>query len=187
MTTTVVDLFSGLGGFSTGAKQAGCHVAWAGNHWPLAIEYHQKNHPATTHVCQDLQQFDFSRLPEHDLLLASPSCQGHSPARGAEKPHHDGSRSTAWAVVSAAEAGRAPVVIVENVLQFTSWTLYPAWKLAMESLGYSISPHILDAADFGVPQNRIRLFLVCTRSQVPLVLDLKKTAWEPIGPSIQWD
>lgn len=184
--TICVDLFSGLGGFSTGAKQAGCTIKWAGNHWPLAVDFHSRHHPQAVHICQDLQQYNFNDLPPHDLLLASPACQGHSPARGREKPHHDAQRSTAWAVVSAVEAKSPPVVIVENVPAFQTWALFPAWKLAMESLGYSISPHILDAADFGVPQHRVRLFLVCTRSQVPLVLNLKKTAWEPFGPSIQW-
>ena len=36
-----VDLFSGAGGFSTGARMAGVHVAWAANHWPLAVQWHE--------------------------------------------------------------------------------------------------------------------------------------------------
>lgn len=186
-TPTVVDLFAGLGGFSTGAKMAGARVAWAGNHWPLAVEWHRRHHPDTAHVCQDLHQFDFHQLPDHDIGLASPACQGHTPARGKERPHHDATRSTAWAVVSAAEAKRPAAVIVENVPAFQQWVLYPAWKAAMEALGYAIAPHLIDAADHGVPQHRIRLFLVCTRSRAPIQLQLPRQPHRPIRPAIRWD
>lgn len=171
-----VDLFAGAGGFSTGAQMAGVQVAWAANHWPVAVSCHAANHPDTDHACQDLHQADWSKVPAHDLLLASPCCQGHSKARGkaANNPQHDASRSTAWAVVSAAEFHRPAVVVVENVPEFTAWSLYPAWQMAMQALGYTLAPHIVDAADHGVAQHRTRLFLVATKSKRPLMLNLPK-------------
>ena len=169
-----IDLFAGAGGFSTGAAMAGLDVVWAANHWPVAVDCHSANHPATQHACQDLHQADWSMVPAHDILLASPCCQGHSKARGkaANNPQHDASRSTAWAVVSAAEYHRPDVVVVENVPEFTAWALYPAWQMAMQALGYTMAPHIVDAADHGVAQHRTRLFIVCTKSRRPLMLDL---------------
>ncbi|MGM3159916.1 DNA cytosine methyltransferase [Dickeya undicola] len=174
--TTAIDLFSGLGVWSTGATQAGVDVLWAANHWPDAVEWHTKNHPGTMHLCQDLHQADWSTVPAHDLLLASPCCQGHSKARGKANgnPQHDASRSTAWAVVSAAEFHKPLAALVENVPEFLDWALYPAWKAAMEALGYQLSPHIVDCADLGVPQNRVRMFIVCTRSRSPIKLSLPK-------------
>ncbi|MDH1904146.1 DNA cytosine methyltransferase [Comamonas aquatica] len=171
-----VDLFAGAGGFSTGATMAGAQVVWAANHWPLAVKYHAANHPGTDHACQDLQQADWSQVPAHDLLLASPCCQGHSPARGKAhgNPQHDASRSTAWAVVSAAEQHRPAGAVIENVPEFMGWALYPAWKSAMEALGYTLAPHVLDAADHGVPQHRERLFIVATRSKAALQLQLQR-------------
>lgn len=169
-----VDLFAGAGGFSTGAAMAGCRVVWAGNHWPAAVHWHAANHPDTAHVCQDLQQADFTTVPGHDILLASPACQGHSPARGKERPHHDAQRATAWAVVTCAEVHKPPVIVVENVPAFTKWDLYPAWCTAMSALGYALAPMLLDAADHGVPQHRRRLFIVATRSQHPIDLKLPK-------------
>lgn len=169
-----IDLFAGAGGFSTGAVQAGCEVLWAANHWPAAVEIHKANHPEATHICQDLHQADWTKVPAHDLLLGSPSCTGHSRSRGKEQPHHDAARSTAWAVVSAAECHRPGVVLVENVPEFRQWVLFPAWSAAMAALGYTASPHIVDAADFGTPQNRVRLFIVLTKSKAPLVLPLEK-------------
>jgi len=101
-----VDLFAGAGGFSTGAVAAGCTVAWAANHWPTAVQWHTANHPGTAHACQDLQQADFRDAPPHDILLASPACQGHSPARGKERPHHDAQRAAARAWRDAAYTGQ---------------------------------------------------------------------------------
>lgn len=168
-----IDLFAGCGGTSTGARAAGVHIAWAANHWPLAVQVHAQNHPETQHVCQDLHQADWTQVPDHDLLLASPACQGHTKARGKERAHHDASRSTAWAVIAAAEACRPPVVIVENVQEMLDWQLMPAWRQAMNALGYTMSANVIDAADLGVPQHRERLFLVCTRSTVPIELKLE--------------
>ena len=89
------DLFAGAGGFSTGARLAGVPVVWAANHWPAAVRVHARNHPDTVHACQDLQQANWATVPAHDLLLASPCCQGHSHARGksAGNPKHDASRA----------------------------------------------------------------------------------------------
>jgi DNA (cytosine-5)-methyltransferase 1 len=171
---TAIDLFAGAGGFSTGAIMAGVRVVWAADHWPAAVQVHANNHPATQHVCQDLQQANWGLVPAHDLLMASPACQGHSRARGKERAHHDAMRATAWAVVSAAECHRPALVLIENVPEFAKWALYPAWCSAMGALGYALVPMILDAADHGVPQHRRRLFIAGTRSKHPVQLDLPR-------------
>jgi len=186
MTIKAIDLFAGLGGMTQGATAAGVDVVWAANHWPDAVETHARNHPGTEHACQDLQQANWAQVPAHDLLLASPCCQGHSRARGKDKTHHDSSRSTAWAVVSAAEMHKPGVFIVENVAEFMEWRLFGVWREAMSALGYSIAPHVLDAADFGVPQNRKRMFLVGTRSKHPIKLKLRTRKHQAIRPSIDW-
>lgn len=182
-----VDLFAGLGGNTQGARMASVNVVWAANHWPLAVQWHAANHPETEHACQDLQQADFRDAPAHDLLMASPACQGHSPARGKEKPHHDAQRATAWAVVTCAEVHRPAAVIVENVIQFAErWVLFPAWCAAMHALGYALSMNRIDAADHGVPQHRMRLFIVATRSKHPIELDLPRGAHVPASNVIDF-
>lgn len=181
-----IDLFSGLGGFSEGARMAGVHVAWAANHWQAAVATHAANHPDTEHLCQDLHQADWTQVPAHDLLLASPACQGHTRARGKERPHHDATRSTAWAVVSAAEYHRPEALIVENVPEFTRWTLFPAWAQAMDALGYALSPYIIDAADHGVPQHRRRVYIVGTRSKHPVQLRLPERRHTPAANIINF-
>ena len=175
-----IDLFAGLGGFSLGAIRAGFQVVWASNHSPLACEYHKKNLPATEHVCQDLHQADFSAVPDHDVQIAGPSCQGHSLGRGVDKPHHDKLRATAWAVVSCAEAKRPYALVTENVPRFLKWALFPSWCDALQRLGYTVSAHILNAADFSVPQERQRAIIIATRSKAPLIL---KTPMRPHVPA----
>ncbi len=187
--TTAIDLFSGLGGWSTGARQAGVNVVWAANHWPEAVKWHNANHPDAEHVCQDLHQADWTQVPAHDILLASPCCQGHSRARGKANgnPQHDPSRSTAWAVVSALECHKTELALIENVPEFMNWTLYPAWEQALQALGYSITPHVVDCADLGVPQNRKRLILTVSRSKAPLVLNLPNQEHVPISTVINFN
>ena len=187
--TKAIDLFSGAGGFSTGAMMAGCDVVWAANHWQDAVDCHRLNHPDTKHECQDLQQYNFRYLPDHDMGLASPCCQGNSPARGMayNNPQHDASRSTAWAVVSAAEYHRQQVWIIENVPGFLRWNLYPAWEMAMRSLGYSVAPHIIDAADYGAPQHRVRLFLILAQSEHPLHLQIPRGQHIPASSFVDFD
>lgn len=182
-----IDLFAGAGGFSEGARAAGCRVAWAANHWRSAVDVHAANHPETAHACQDLHQADWTQVPAHDLLLASPACQGHTPARGKERPHHDACRSTAWAVVSALECHRPPLALVENVPAFTRWTLYPAWCEALRALGYSVAPHVIDCADLGVPQHRERVFIALARSRAPIELQLETREHVPAARIIDFD
>jgi len=180
MTMTAIDMFAGLGGNSEGAKQAGVHVLWAGNHWKVAKEYHERNHPEAVTVCQDMHQAAWDRVPSHDLLMASPACTGHTEARGKEQPHHDAARSTAWAVIDAVEFHRPPFLLVENVPAFAKkWVLYPAWCAALSALGYALAPIIIDAADCGVPQHRKRLIVIGTRTRHPVVLDLPKLQHRP--------
>ena len=182
-----VDLFAGAGGFTTGAEAAGVRVLWAGNHWPAAVACHRANHPGVEHVCQDLHQADWTAVPRHDLLLASPSCTGHAHARGKDRPHHDAARSTAWAVVSCAEAHRPACVVVENVPELRNWILWPAWQDAMRRLGYSLAEHVCDAADFGTPQHRERLIVVGTRSKAPIRLELPRLPHVPASAIVDLD
>lgn len=184
---SAVDLFAGAGGFTLGATMAGYRVRWAANHWPLAVAAHAANHRETEHVCQDLHQANFNNVPDHDVGLCSPSCQGQSRARGKDRPHHDACRATAWVVPAYAEAKRPKGIVVENVPEFLNWELFPAWRDAMAILGYRFAPHILDAADFGIPQHRVRLFLIAIRNAEPIQLTFAPRPHRPASSIIHDD
>ncbi len=189
-----VDLFAGWGGFSLAAESAGCEVLWAGNHWPMAVAAHAANHPDTTHVCQDLRQMDWAQLPEYEVLLAAPACQGHSqaaqPSRarsGRTRAYHDALRATAWSVVDCAEVTTPAAIIVENVPDFLRWKLYPQWKGCLEALGYNVAETRIVASHLGtVPQRRDRLFVVATLGDLP-DLTFARQKEPAIGPHIDWN
>ncbi|MCR4374204.1 MAG: DNA cytosine methyltransferase [Acidobacteria bacterium] len=161
----MADLFAGAGGFSEGARLAGLHVVASVNHWRIACDTHDANFPHMTAMCQDAALMDPRDLPAFDGLLASPACQGHSPARGKDRPHHDAARATAWCVVNTVEVTRPRWFVVENVPAFLTWALYRPWAEALRLLGYSLSENILNAAEFGVPQDRSRVYIVGMRGK----------------------
>jgi DNA (cytosine-5)-methyltransferase 1 len=170
---TATDLFCGGGGSSEGLRQAGLSIEVAANHWPLAVATHALNHPGTEHRTKDLSELDWRTFPRTTVLWGSPSCRRQGRAAGRKAPSIDVElrrddagavdRATAFAIIAAAEVHLYPVIIVENVPEFTAWTLYPWWLEGLRTLGYAVEVLILDAADFGHAQNRKRMFAVATR------------------------
>ena len=166
-----VDLFAGAGGWSTAARKCGVEVVAAVNHWPVAVATHQANHPETRHYCASLHGFDPRQVkPPPDLILASPSCTGHTRARGKERAHHDEARATAHAVTDLVDAWRPDWLLVENVAEFLLWDRYPAWRLDLECMGYRIAHAVLCAADWGYPARRRRVYIAATRTGEPIRL-----------------
>ncbi|KPL80240.1 DNA cytosine methyltransferase [Herpetosiphon geysericola] len=175
---TVTDLFCGAGGSSTGAVNAGANVRMALNHWKLAIETHNTNHPDTDHDCTDIQACDPRRYPRTTILIASPECTNHSLAKGVKRPTRqislldngqpdpsaERSRATMWDVVRFTEHHQYKVVIVENVPDARSWILYDAWLKAMHDLGYAHKEVFLNSMFvWPTPQSRDRMYVVFWR------------------------
>lgn len=177
---TLTDLFCGAGGSSTGAVQVpGVQVRVASNHWQLAVDTHEENHPDTGHVCADLSQIDPRYYPRTDILWASPECTNHSIAKGARKVVPDlfnpipdeaqeRSRATMWDVPRFTEVHRYSAVIVENVVDVARWHPYQAWLMAMDSLGYEhevVFMNSMHAWHLGdpAPQSRDRFYAIFWR------------------------
>jgi DNA (cytosine-5)-methyltransferase 1 len=182
-----VDLFAGFGGFTLGAQLAGVEVVWAANHWRTAVDVHATNHPNVTHVCQDLMQADWMKLPRYDVLLASPACQGHSNASQPRRHEgHEVMRATAWAVVDCAEQTQPSAIVVENIPEFVNWKLFDVWRLALSKLGYHTTAQVLLASRCGVPQRRRRVIVVGSKRRPVQVVD-RNTPEPAFGPCIEPD
>ncbi|OZC62413.1 DNA methyltransferase [Rhodococcus sp. 06-621-2] len=174
-------MFCGAGGSSTGAIQVpGIQVRLAMNHWQLAIETHNTNHPNTDHACADISAADPRFYPGSDILWASPECTNHSVARGKKRnldttpdlfdevlPDEaaDRSRATMWDVPRFAERHRYKAIITENVVDAAKWVQFPAWLYAMDLLGYDKKVVYLNsmhaqAAGLPAPQSRDRMYVV---------------------------
>lgn len=188
MTLTMTDLFCGAGGSSTGALQVpGISVRMAANHWRLAVDTHNTNHPATDHDCADISQVDPRRYPTTDIGWFSPECTNHSIAKGnrrapaqaslfdeAPLPNEAATRSraTMWDVVRFAEHHRYRAIVVENVVDVRDWPLFRAWRVALADLGYCVHQVFMNsmfAAALGpaAPQSRDRWYAVAHRTPSP--------------------
>jgi DNA (cytosine-5)-methyltransferase 1 len=179
---SVVDLFCGAGGASTGAAIACEQLGMerpslvAVNHWSIAVQTHELNHPWANHHCCRVESLDPRVVVPNstaDLIVAGVECTHHSQARGG-KPMSDQSRASAWSVLHWAEQLRAKDILIENVPEFMSWgplnaqgrpiksrkgETFQALLRALESLNYRVDWRIINAADYGDPQKRRRLFL----------------------------
>lgn len=185
---SVTDLFAGAGGSSTGMITIpGVNVRIAANHWQLACDVHNANHPETDHAAVDLHQEDPRYFPRTDILWASPECTKWSQANGAKRPAiEEGlfedplsdeassrSRLLMFDVLKFAEHHRYRAMIIENVVDIatqaqyrTAWAL---WRQQLTGLGYRhrvVSLNSMHAQSGGLPapQSRDRIYIVCWRA-----------------------
>ncbi len=165
-----LDLFCGAGGSSQGAVQAGAVLVGAIDAWDLATATIKSNHPRATVLTQRLGP---RSRPEESLvkrgvqlLLASPECTNHSVAKG-NAPRCEESRGSANYIFNFIEDLEPKWVLLENVVQMRDWRGYDPLIGKLEKMGYGVTPQVLDSADFGVPQTRRRLFLLCRRGRAP--------------------
>jgi DNA (cytosine-5)-methyltransferase 1 len=187
VSVTVTDMFAGAGGSSTGMTQVpGITVVMAANHWRLACEVHNTNHPDTDHAAVDLHQEDPTYFPRTDVLWASPECTKWSQANGTKRPAiEEGlfedplsddaatrSRLLMFDVLRFAEHHRYRAMIVENVVDIATQEQYrlawQVWRQQLRALGYRfrvVSLNSMHAQAHGLPapQSRDRIYIVCWR------------------------
>ncbi|MCY2965198.1 MAG: DNA cytosine methyltransferase [Planctomycetota bacterium] len=172
------DLFCGAGGTSCGAEATGgAKVRFAVNHWQPAVDTHSAYFPDAVHVNSRLDQVNPGECQRPDILFASPECTHHSRARGG-KPTSDQQRSGGWDVVRWVEFHRPAWLVVENVAEWEHWgpvgdngiplkskrgAFFAAWVNAIKAAGYKVDWRRLNAADYGAPTSRDRLFVIARR------------------------
>ena len=160
-----VDLFCGGGFGARGAAMAHATPILAVDAWNLATQTYKDNFPETEVICSPIEDLDPANLANKykpDILLTSPECTSHSIARGA-KPSSEKSRETAIGIVPWLEAMNPNWLIVENVGRMKKWDRHSELVETIENHGYTISDLLLNAADFGTPQARKRMFLICNK------------------------
>ncbi len=164
------DMFSGGGGSSWGAAAAGAQIVGGIDAWAKAGKVYTDNFPDAKFWVERVEDQDPHSICEQigpiELLLASPECTNHSCARGA-RPRSEESRDTALQVIRYAKAMCPRWIIIENVVHMRPWARYKELLRELSGLGYNITEHVLSAADFGVPQRRKRLFLLCDNVHMP--------------------
>jgi DNA (cytosine-5)-methyltransferase 1 len=183
-----LDLFCGVGGSSRGATMAGVEMIAAIDLWDLAEGTYSDNFPNTRFYRARCETLTPSAIKQQigsiDILLASPECTSHTCAKGAS-PRSEKSRSTAFEVVRYAEVFKPRWIVVENVVHMRSWKRFDNWLKAIEQLGYHVRAQVLNAADFGVPQTRRRLFVTADSQAVPAQMKPANQTRIPVSALIE--
>jgi DNA (cytosine-5)-methyltransferase 1 len=174
VTFTAIDLFSGAGGLSCGFEWAGGEVVGGIELDPYAAETFRHNHPGAAVWSTDIRAVDIrevkKRVGSVYAVLGGPMCQGVS-QRGPRDPHDD--RNFAfWAFAEYVRCLRPSVFLMENVPALASDVHNRALAIAvfdeLESLGYSLSAEVVNAAWLGAPQLRYRLVVIGSRRDRPV-------------------
>jgi len=189
----VLDAFCGAGGMSTGTGKACASIGFdvqAGevdllgvNHWTTAINSHSVNLPWARHLCVSFEAVNprdaFPGGVVH-LLCASPECTHHSTARGG-KPVNDQLRASAWHIMRWVNELDVRNILIENVPEFEGWgpvskktgrpiarergRYFKAFIDALVQCGYTVQWRVLNAADYGDPTSRKRLFIIARKGR----------------------
>lgn len=183
-----IDLFSGAGGMSLGAVQAGIDVVLAVEVDPHAAKTYRVNHPRTTILNSDIRKIlpgEIKSLVPTDnrtVVFGGPPCQGFSYSnlrtRSPENPEN-------WLFLGflhVVQLLRPDWVVFENVRGIinTAKGVFVEEVIGrLERQGYTLSHGLLNAMDFGVPQDRTRFFLVGSRHGIKFKMP-QRTTQKPI-------
>lgn len=151
-------MFSGAGLFSAGFVDAGFSPALAIDLSKEAVASYNSN-LAPVAICGSVTDVD--AIPEADILIAGPPCQGFS-SLGRRDPL-DVRNSLALEVPRWAAASGAGVVVIENVPPFLASTQWRALAEELAAMGYAIDTWVLDAVEYGTPQLRRRAFTIASK------------------------
>jgi DNA (cytosine-5)-methyltransferase 1 len=171
-----VDLFAGAGGLTLGAKQAGIKVVFAVESDPHAAETYAVNHPEVKLFRNDirkLRKIPVSTENEQTVLFGGPPCQGFSTSNQRTRSRANKGNWMFREFVRLAKSWKPDWIVLENVkgIMETERGAFLAMILdAFKKLGYTVKHGKLDAAHFGVPQHRERLFVIGSRHGVELPL-----------------
>lgn len=163
----VLDLFSGCGGLSLGFEQAGYEIILGIDHWDVALNTFQKNHPESKIACLDMsnthpkgvsETYDINTI---DIIIGGPPCQGFSIS--GKRNLNDPRNKLYQSFVNFVEFYKPKAFVMENVpnlVYMHEGKIRETIIQEFQDLGYKVSFKILLASDYGVPQNRKRVFFV---------------------------
>lgn len=176
-----IDLFSGCGGLSLGLKKAGFTVAAAVEIDRKAQETYRLNHPTVRLYGQDIRELDplailreaGLRPGQLDLLAGCPPCQGFSRLRTRNKRTSvsDDRNNLVADFMRFVVVMKPKTVMLENVPALAKDSRFRRMHQVLHELGYEMAVHVLDAADYSVPQRRKRLIMLASNVHTPAPAD----------------
>lgn len=169
-----IDLFAGAGGMSVGAEMAGVKVRYAVELDHCAAATYRVNHPDTTLIRGDIRTvggFDIPRGDDSWVLFGGPPCQGFSTSN---QKTRSSSNPINWLfedylrLVKVTLPGWVVFENVKGILETENGLFVDQVVSGLEGLGYTVSTMLLNAMDYGVPQNRSRFFAIASLQGIKL-------------------
>ena len=192
MEPTVIDLFAGVGGLSLGFEMEGFDILLANEFDQSIATAYKENHKSTNVVVGDITSLDLSKVfgeyvNKIDVVIGGPPCQGFS-QKGKRKTINDERNFLFKHYVEVVKFVKPKYFVMENVpnlLTAEKGFFLNEIKGLFKGYGYSIRYGILNAADYGVPQNRRRAIIIgkylATPPELPLPCKQKVTIWDAIS------
>lgn len=170
----IIDLFAGVGGLSLGFEQAGFQTVASVDIWKDAIETYNHNHKSGAGILADIKNFNDDILPgllkKHRItgVVGGPPCQGYSSARLSDRSErivgiNEERNQLYLEFVRTVKMSNPDFFLLENVRGMVSMdkgVFVQDILRRFGELGYTVTYKILNAADYGVPQSRQRVFFV---------------------------
>ena len=170
----VLDLFCGCGGISEGFRLAGFNIVGGIDFNDESIKTYQRNFPKAKSICADLLKFDDEMIISEfgkgkvDVIVGGPPCQGFSSANRWQKESEDPRNKLFFEYLRFVKVLEPKVVLIENVrgiLSSNNGFAKTRIEELLNELGYEVNCNVLNASEYGVPQNRFRAFFVATKKK----------------------
>ena len=181
MPLNIASFFSGAGGLDLGFKQAGFDIIFANEFDKDIWATYEHNHPETTLDKRSITLINESDVPDCDGIIGGPPCQSWSEA-GSRRGIEDKRGQLFFDFIRILEAKKPSFFLAENV----SGMLAPRHKDALENIkntfleaGYDLHFKLLNAADFGIAQDRKRVIFIGFRSDLNVDYSFPEPTQEP--------
>lgn len=163
---TFIDLFAGIGGFHYALSSYGAECVFASEWDKYATETYKTNFGITP--SGDITKIDERDIPSHDILCGGFPCQAFS-ISGKQKGFEDTRGTLFFDIVRIANHHRPKIIFLENVknlIRHDNGNTFTVVVKTIESLGYHVYYKVLNSSNFGLPQNRERVYIICFRNDL---------------------
>ena len=159
----IIDLFAGIGGIRSGFENVfkkDCSIVFSSEIDENAKKTYYFNYKDVPYG--DITKIDEKEIPSHDIILAGFPCQAFSVA-GYRKGFEDTRGTLFFDVARIAAYHKPKIMFLENVKGFVghdNGNTFKVVKQTLQDLGYKVFTKVLNSKDFGVAQNRERIYIV---------------------------
>lgn len=163
-----VALFAGCGGLDLGFENAGFDIIWANDNNKKVEETYRYNHKNTELIIKSLVDIKSEDIPECDVIIGGPPCQSWSLA-GAMKGKEDSRGQLFYEYVRVIKDKRPMAFVAENVKGIVSKAHIESFNEIVDMFkeaGYTVTYKLVNAKNYGVPQDRERVFIVGVRNDL---------------------